>query len=169
MQGHPEFLETIFDSEKIFEVPHGTTFRNRKTECLPAASRRPGPSITRLARDDDVRPAFRRRCSGAGLNRSDTNSGNRSDTNSSVRLCWAGSVCRPVCPTARGPDETHIHRARAGHSAQLMRWPFAGRSLSVFPPPWPVEEQSAGFVVRDHNELALVLSISRTSRGGDRR
>jgi hypothetical protein len=44
MQGHPEFLETIFDSEKIFEVPHGTTFRNRKTECLPAASRRRGLS-----------------------------------------------------------------------------------------------------------------------------
>jgi hypothetical protein len=31
----------------------------------------------------------------ADLNRSDTNSRNRSDTNSTLRLCWAGSVCRP--------------------------------------------------------------------------
>src|SRR5262249_48499314 len=36
-----------------------------------------------------------------------------------------------------------------------------------FPPPWPVEEQSACFVVRDHN--GQVMSISRMSRGGDQR
>jgi hypothetical protein len=125
------------------------------------------------ARDDDFPPAFSSAMPGqfgarADLNRSDTNSGNRSDTNSPVRLCWAGSVCRPghkgspgdthagrrgffntvfrvrwrrsmpissvkVCLDSSaqrlgGPDETHIHRARAIHAAQLVRRPFASWS-----------------------------------------
>jgi len=48
------------------------------------------------------------RAVGADLNRSDTNSGNRSDTNSSLRLCWAGSVCRPE--DKGSPGDTHAGR-----------------------------------------------------------
>ena len=37
-----------------------------------------------------------------------------------------------------------------------------------FPPPWTVEELDACFVVRNHSGQKLDMSISRTSRDGDR-
>ena len=39
MQDHPEFLKTIFDSENIFEAPHGTTFLNTNFEQIAHAQR----------------------------------------------------------------------------------------------------------------------------------
>jgi len=39
MQDHPEFLKTIFNSENIFEAPHGTTFLNTNFEQIAYAQR----------------------------------------------------------------------------------------------------------------------------------
>ena len=78
------------------------------------------------ARDDDFPPAFSSAMPGqfgarADLNRSDTNSGNRSDTNSPVRLCWAGSVCRPGHKGS--PGDTQV----VGASSILCSGAGAGR------------------------------------------
>jgi CheY-like chemotaxis protein len=53
----------------------------------------------------------------ADLNRSDTNSRNCSDTNSPVRLCWAGSVCRPGHRGSPG----YTHAGRRGFFNTVLR------------------------------------------------